>query len=360
MGFNRGFIALLVLVLSNFLSWNNVQASLQEIYNEFIAMKNDLPDPHPLDKMIYHQADMIDAMITYVETHGKMNVGVFDPSEATAPLMSRKIEEKDFADSLDVHTDIVFIGFPASAIDVIRSKWFEPMTYNDPTMASLGSDEHVVIMPGHVNVRHHFHLVQVSFEVADKIREYVANLLLRPTNDGDDRLYINSWEMEEILDWLNDVIASTHTVHGRGTAPSGSLMNQFQNTKSLGASNTLFILNLDITQVTNGREVAYSYRNGFSHADLKAIASNQEISKIAKDIIEEVKYGKLYQELPTDKTPLFDSKNLIDKYQKRAKINSESTGNEQVHWRDAVGESRVWAHMLSEKQIELSKVSGIV
>jgi hypothetical protein len=132
------------------------------------------------------------------------------------PKEKRKEKKKTFNEEhlinkiiFDIHTDVVFVGFPASAIEVIRDKWFDSLGSHDSLMVSLGDNNDILVVPGDTQVRHHFHLVQVSFKVVDIIRKQTELLLRKDKyksnniNNNEifkDSYYINSWEMEDIFD----------------------------------------------------------------------------------------------------------------------------------------------------------------
>ena len=158
---------------------------------------------------------------------------------------------------------------------------------------------HVVVVPGDLKIRHHFHLVQISFRAADSIRDYMKNLLIRP---DEEESYINAFELEEILEDLSAVIGTTHNVKAK---------------LGKGSDDTLFILNIDLN--TANESVKYSYRNGFSKNDLSSMAGDAEIG-IAVDKILEIKRANRIDLPATTTYPLFEPKKSIEDYTERQNV----------------------------------------
>jgi hypothetical protein len=180
----------------------------------------------------------------------------------------------------------------------------------------------IIQVPGNLKVRHHFHLVQISFHVADAIRDYISQLLFRPTLD-EGGLYINAWELEEVLDRLEVSISSTHNTEMK---------------MSKGADDTLFILNIDFN---TEQKMKYSYRDGFSEADLLVMAGDKEVLDLAEKMVNIQRKTRV--NFPAeDKTSLFDIEGTEEDHIEREDIKSD-TSNKQVHWRDAVATTRDWA-----------------
>ena len=339
---HRGFIFLAAWLLSGGESYG----SLYNINEEFLHLKNDLPRK-TIEDVVVKQNEMIEVIAAYQDVHDRLPTETFDPFLA-ASLTSKQPKKTYGEEHFDVHSDVVFVGFPASAVEAIRSKWFEPLTHTDPFLATIGSHANVVVSPGHINVRHHFHLTQISFHVADSLRDYVSELLLHPTNDDDDLHYINAWEFEEVLDSLASTITATHTVN------TGDAAKTF----SISSTDTLFVINLDMAS-TRGADVPYAYRNGFTTGDLRAMANEADVLRAAEAVLN-IRRSTRVDLLAEDKTPLFTSIDkdgpLDDKYKERTRSNDVM--NNQVHWRDAVSSTRDWAKNLSETIKSFAKVCG--
>ena len=320
--------------------------SLYNINEEFLQLKNDLPRK-TIEDVVIKQNEMIEVIAAYQDVHDRLPTETYDPF-LTASLTSKQPKKSYGEEYFDVHSDVVFVGFPASAVEAIRSKWFEPLTHTDPFLATMGSHANVVVSPGHINVRHHFHLTQISFHVADSLRDYVSELLLHPTNDGDDMHYMNAWEFEEVLDSLASTITATHTVN------TGDAAKTF----NIPSTDTLFVINLDMAS-TRGADVPYSYRNGFTTGDLRAMANEADVLRAAETALH-IRRSTRVDLLTEDKTPLFTNidkdDTLDDKYKERTRSNDVM--NNQVHWRDAVSSTRDWAKSLSETIKSLAKVCG--
>jgi hypothetical protein len=284
--------------------------SLSSIKEDFLNMKNDLP-LKAIEDIVLKQNEMIEMLSIYTDLRSKL---------------------ENAEESIDIHNDIVFVGFPASAVESIRSRWFEPLTHTDPVMASVGNNGHIVTVPGELKIRHHFHLIQISFHVADSLKLYMNQILRK---DGD-KSYINAWELEEVMDDLSSIIKDTHNLQGKITK---------------SADDILFVMNIDIK---DNKDLKYSYKNGFSSDDLKAIIEEKEITVLAEKIIK-VKYS-IRLDVPADSNvSLFDVENVKEKYREKLYTKSETT-NDQVHWRDAVAPTSNWANSLSVKVASRTKV----
>ena len=335
-----------------------VHGTLNGINEEFAHLKSDLP-MRTIEDVVHKQNEMIDVLAAYVDVTDRLPLEVMDPT--MKPKLMPKKHHHDDSEYLDVHSDVVFVGFPASAVEAMRAKWFDPLTHTDPLLATVGPNANLVVAPGGLHVRHHFHLVQISFHVADRLRDYVSQLLLHPTGDGDggkdkdhhDGLgehYINAWELEELLESLAKTIGSTHTMR---SADGGSGPEQ----KTVGAADTLFVVNLDVG-TTRGAEVRYSYRNGFTTGDLRAMAVEADVLKAAEAVLDGRRSTRA-DLVADDKQPLFPStgsgSGSGNKGVARTYARSNEAMNTQVHWREAVSSTRDWAKTLGETIAGLTK-----
>jgi len=343
-----------------------VHGTLYGINEEFAHLKSDLP-MRTIEDVVHKQNEMIDVLAAFVDVTERLPLETLDPHmkpKLMPPTMTHRGGGKD-TEYLDVHNDVVFVGFPASAVEAMRAKWFDQLTHTDPLLATLGANANVVVAPGGMLVRHHFHLVQISFHVADRLRDYVSQLLLHPTGDGvgdgekDGNTlgdhYINAWELEELLESLADTIGSTHTMRA---ADGGSGPEQ----KSAGAAGTLFVVNLDVG-TTRGAEVRYSYRHGFTTGDLRTMAVDAEVLKAAENVLSGRRSTRA-DLVAEDKQPLFptpagsssgSSGSGGSSSTARTYARTNEAMNTQVHWRDAVSATRDWAKGLGETITGLSK-----
>jgi hypothetical protein len=259
--------------------------SLASINEDFTEMKNDLP-MEAIEDIVSKQKEVIQILTQYTLLREQF-LDIYD-HEFTTPFLIRKANVAQEQDDIDIHTDVIFVGFPASAVESIRAKWFEPLTHEDPFMASIGQNSHIVTVPGDIKVRHHFHLVQISFHVADSLREYLSQLLILKEEDEEES-YINAWELEEVLEGLSDVIGSTHNLKTRAIS---------------GSDDVLFILNVDLN--TPAQDTKYFYRNGYSAADLNKLAADKEILDLVDKVLEAKRTTRF--DLPAEvKIPLFDA-----------------------------------------------------
>lgn len=229
--------------------------SLSSIKEDFVNMKNDLPIK-TIEDIVLKQKEMIEMVSIYSDLRSTIE-NPYNYEKIAQDSGSELAEE-----TIDIHNEVVFVGFPASAVESIRAQWFEPLTHTDPVMASVGNNGHIVTVPGELKIRHHFHLIQISFHVADSLKLYMNQIL---SKDGD-KLYINAWELEEIMDDLSSIIKDTHNIQGKITK---------------SADDILFILNVDIK---DNEDFKYFYKNGFSNDDLKAIIDEKEITILAEKV----------------------------------------------------------------------------
>lgn len=258
------------------LFWRNASGSLEILKESFIEMKNDLP-LRAIEDILRKQQELIQILQSYNSLSENFQEGYYHGNET--PFLTKKKKERFEPLDVDIHHDIVFVGFPAPAVESVRAKWFEPLTHEDPVMASIGKDSHIVVVPGDLKLAHHFHLPSISFHVADSIREYITKLLLLSGENGES--YINSWELEEILDELSIVINKTHDLQWKITE---------------GSDNTLFILNIDVS--TPEKTMKYVYRNGFSRKDMAAMVADSEVRQLIDKVLDVTRVSRL--DLPAD------------------------------------------------------------
>lgn len=287
--------------------WSNVAGSLDILKQSFTEMSSDMP-LLTIENILSKQQEMIEILYAYSVLSENFQEGYIHGNQTIFQTKKKVISEEQ--DKIDIHNDLIFIGFPAAAIDSMREKWFEPVTREDPVMASLGSNGHIVMSPGDLKISHHFHLPQISFHVADSVKEYVTKLLIRQ-QEGDDS-YINSWELEEILDELTDLINKTHNLDWK---------------LSRGSDGTLFILNIDFS--TSALQTSYSYRNGFSLKDLGVMAADAEVVQTVREVLDVKRPARI--DLPAESEyDLFDSGNHRHKYLERFRLKRYVLSTEQL------------------------------
>ena len=262
----------------------------------------------------------------------------------------------------NIHIDVVLLGFPSSAIEVIKDKWIDSSLGREDNLLSYykdktGQDHHILNPPGNVRIKHNFHLIQSSFHATDAIKNRIEKML-RLLNEHDDinnetndikagPRYLNSWEVEELLEGLASTIASTHTEN----------VYHSNQTKRKGPSATLFVLNLGSLGLPD--DVQYNYQNGFSAYDLKQLAKDDEILDRAKAIITNEKRMTRLQlernENPKSVSPL---NRFRDSFTENGKDNDNDNveDNNIVYWRDAIEETKTWAEAAasSTKQMDFT------
>jgi hypothetical protein len=255
------------------LFWRHAAGSLENLRESFIEMKNDLP-LRAIEDILHKQQELIQILQSYNILSENFQEGYYHGNET--PFLTKKKKERFEPLDVDVHHDIIFVGFPGPAVESVRAKWFEPLTHEDPIMASIGKDSHIVVLPGDLKMAHHFHLPSISFHVADSIKEYITKLLLLPGENGES--YINSWELEEILDDLSDVINRTHDLQWKITQ---------------GSDNSLFILNIDLNTPETEKRVKYVYRNGFSPKDMAVMVADREVILALEKVLDVTRSSRL-------------------------------------------------------------------
>ena len=104
-----------------------------------------------------------------------------------------------------VDVDVVFLGFPSTAINVIRDNWFDNLDRSDPLLVSIGPFHDMKEHIGGSYFDYHFHLVQVSFQVIDSIKNRMKHIVQKFNTST-----ISAWEIDEVLDSLSKVVTSTH------------------------------------------------------------------------------------------------------------------------------------------------------
>ena len=289
--------------LSFVLLWAAVSGSLTSINEDFTELKNDLP-MRAIEDIVLKQNEMINILSSYTTLRSHFRD---DYKQERTPFLTKAKASVSEQVDIDIHSDIIFVGFPASAVESVRAKWFEPLTHEDQVMASVGQNNHVLAVPGDLKVRHHFHLVQISFQVADSIREYVSKLLIRPEVEGEES-YINAWELEELLDDLSSSVATTHNIKSKITR---------------GSDDTLFILNIDLN--TPEQNIKYFYRNGFSPRDLTTMSEDREVADLVEKVLQVKRATRI--DLPASvQVPLFDKEIGSDEYMEREPVTRYAKG----------------------------------
>ena len=187
-----------------------------------------------------------------------------------------------------VHTDIVFVGFPSSVVEHIGEKWLKALS-SDSAVANQGYyGGKIFDLPGDMTIRHHFHLVEVSFHVADVVRDKLGSLLRDALKedlaDIEEGIPINAWEIDEMLTSLTDSL----TTSGPDFVAQGNMHHYTP-------ANTVYIINVDLDATWDALRMKdekgrkYWYRNGFTEAQLSALAKYSTVTERSRAVLHEAK-----------------------------------------------------------------------
>ena len=212
-----------------------------------------------------------------------------------------------------VHTNVVFVGFPAAAVSMFHSTWFANLGREDDLLATLGSGRTVRVPL--VSVQHHFHLAQISFHVADVLGELLTSLV--------DHERVNVWEFEEALGELAAVVAAND---------------------SNNISATVFVLNLQLP-------FAYEYAAGLGASSLQLLAQSTDVVELARQVLRSVRRPVRVEEgFGPSSSPLAPEGSLAAAKAALGRwaggtAHGDSIGGSgsSVHLRDVVKETRQWA-----------------
>jgi hypothetical protein len=271
--------------------------------------------------------------------------GTVDESPSTTTL-ENSIEGLN-AINLDIHIDIAMIGFPASTVEFIRDSWFDNLGRKEPIMYTTGSHEHIfTYQDADVTISYHFHMIQISFTVADAIRDRFH--AMSASNINSSNMVIHTWEMEEALESLSDKISS---IHGKSSAASEANDTVI----TLKPSATIFILN-----IPNLLPSGYTYRycSDFTTEEISALKQNKKIVDLAKSILNDELRQTRIEKLPDSsaKTSNQRSHAIIEDFKRVLAsqdipptspiVNISSSG---LHWRDAVKETKEWSKAYADE-----------
>ena len=282
--------------------------------------------------------------------------------------------------AIDMHIDVVLLGFPEAATVHAKEEWFEKLARDEQLQARLKGS--VQAVPGPITMRNHFHLVRVSPDVTKLMRRRVAHLLQaakckrRPTPGSDCEewppttqseaapLSINAWEMEEILASLTTVISSSH----RDMAAQG-LKPAFPVT-------TIYVFHLDLSAIWSqlgetGPPRSYVYHTGFTEPELTIIAADKTVVARCQAILEEDLTGSGSTRLdltasaePQERLNRVASSHLSTLLLKKgedAESNAEFRSEKgTVRTRDAVLETEEWAREAGDfMELQLTPVAPV-
>jgi hypothetical protein len=275
-------------------------------------------------------------------------------------------EDRDFRhlQKAQVHTDVVFVGFPASAVEYIQKSWLESLTHECNTTGVYQGKR--FDMPGGMSVRHHYHLLQVSFHVADLLRDKLTDMMADTLDeDKKEGFPINAWEIEDLLGGLT-----------RALGASGPAFREQGNYHTYVPSNTIYVLNIDdlddalkLRGVTgsNNQRVKYWYRNGFTEAQLDRLALDDALVSRSKQVLisqsnsvrETISNSDHNSPSLTDRHAVDIVSEMLSFWSWPRENNFDDYGygysdhyrkvTQQIHSRQAVAESRAWAIEYTEK-----------
>lgn len=251
--------------------------AVDHLREDFLQIKSELKYQLNLQAI-----QLQENMIKYIETV-KDYVNIIDnfiEVNENVPMTEKVLVQ-------DLHTDVVFIGFPSTAVHFIQEKWFESLGRFDDVMTSLNGNR-ATHLPGKVKVRHNIHPVHVSFHVADAIRDRLHLLLIEAykTNSENSLLYLNAIEVESILETLLPYISLSQS--DKIDEIEDSTIEMKEETKYPISAATFFILDLNLLNIVK-RPILYHYLDGFSESDLSLLSSQEDIIEICYKIQNEKK-----------------------------------------------------------------------
>jgi len=247
--------------------------------------------------------------------------------------------------AIDVHIDVVLLGFPEAAAVHAKEEWLQRLTRDEPLQARLRDS--LQALPGPITLRNHFHLVKVSPDVTDVVQRRLVGLMQSaastyPASQGDTTpLSINAWEIEELLASLTAVTSSSHQdLRAQGLPPSFP-------------ATTIYVLHADLTSVwgqlgETGPLRTYAYHTGFTEAELTLIAADSEVLSHCEAILESFT-GTTRLDLPAsthskERLGRSASSDLTTLLLEKGRDADEFRANSgMVYCRDAVMETEVWA-----------------
>lgn len=290
-----------------------IEASLHSLRQDYYQLKNDIP-PDALSDVLLE----VDQGIELVEaTNEYLNfIGKPDEIDSESTGLGEVVAI--------VHSDIIFVGFPHSAIQVMKEKWFDKMRRDDflPAHDSLQGRSTPLGSP---KIKHVFNVVQTSFKVADAIRDRLQYLSKGFNNSQP--FYVNSWEVEALLTSLRDSLSFANAI----PIDFGDGVNVGAKVVFPKVSSSIFVLNVRLLD-QHQAPLRYEYRHGFSDIDLVQLASSPDILKRCASMMKNISRTRrveLGPDLAGQQLPVADGES-----------HQGSTGSFR---KDAVLSSRAWA-----------------
>jgi len=350
-----------------------------KLWSDFDVLANDI-HRGPFQNVLEIQRNMLKEIEAYGESKD-----AFSHSTQIKRTSTKNVNEKLNTTSTDIDVDLVFIGFPASAVDMIRNKWFNPLHREDLLFGSIHDSKYhqteISEFPGLLTNKYHFHLVQISFHVENALRSSLRQLL-RPTKFKSQNLldvadyYLNSWEVEDLFDTLSKDIISSHNVIIAADGESIPIT-----TKGKYPATTIFILNmenflpLEYDSLKNGgserqesSKISYSYKSGFTAPDIEEMASNEDIvDLVTRFDREQKKPNRINLEVDVSLPPLayqvgktarYSVDNIVSDI-----LDHESTrdarsilSSQHIQWKDAIKTTRQWAKRVDPENAKVGKL----
>jgi len=247
--------------------------------------------------------------------------------------------------AVDVHIDVVLLGFPEAATVHAKEEWFERLSRDEPLQARLRDS--LQALPGPITLQNHFHLVKVSPGVTDVVQRRLVQLLQSaqlslPSLPGDPTpLPVNAWEVEELLASLTAVTSSSHQdMRAQGLPPSFPVM-------------TIFVFHTDLSAMWGALGGAgplrpYAYHTGFTEAELALIAADSTVLSQCEAILEGLTGSTRLDLAATargwERLERVASTDLIASLLEKGKDADEFRAKRgTAYYRDAVAETEVWA-----------------
>ena len=252
--------------------WSDGATILDRLMLRYSSYKDDFPSSTGMSRSLTQALDaeeeILDVLNTYVNS-GSLR------KEATEFVGANNDGEGN--QLLHLYHDVVFLGFPLTAIDFIADKWIHLLQRDEHILSTINDNDNVIKMPGDIMIRNHYNLVKSSFHVADAINSRIKSM--RSSNST-----INIWEIEEILQSLSDAIFTTsvqkddnneNEIHAQ--APPAAVGGTVQPTS------VIYILNL-----SNTRGLKYYY--GFTDEELLEIRDkHQDLRDLSTQILQNEK-----------------------------------------------------------------------
>lgn len=308
-------------------------------WDEAISMQSQLedlkslfPKSGPMSEIVKLQSEHVEIISAkdYISPQSYQKYGRYNSYHDDLPVDSRHSSESPWLVNLDIHADVVFVGFPKSTLEYVRDNWFDHLGRKESLMTAFGGEFGEVVpleLDGvELTTSSHYHLVQISFVVSDVIRDRIVHL----SGESD---AINVWDLHDVLTSLAQAVASTHTV---GT--------NVEESSAIQPSYSLFVLKIEELQ-------AARLVDGFSTAELQQLAAMPDIVQLAHSLLKSEHVASRIDEVDPMRTPLHRAvaarlRDLELNVTNGAADWTPPSSESGIHWRDAVERTRKWASKL--------------